>query len=169
MKEPLAAVQVVALCVPYSGRTEQFKSIATLHQLCPNWSTNMLLVKLVRIWLFTCTRIHLLSHSTDRHAVNTPCGNSIKHASVDEVWADTCGVDSGEPLCMELCRQGLVGADCTKLGGTVVHQTIDTKQPCSRSYSYYVAMVLGFHRRKEGLDCLQIWKTNATGTLSFEY
>ena len=131
MKEPLAAVQVVALCVPYSGRTEQFKSIATLHQLCPNWSISMLLVKLVRIWLFTCTRIHLLSHSTDRHAVNTPCGNSIKHASVDEVWADTCGVDSREPLCVELCRQGLVGADCTKLGGTVVHQTIDTKQPCS--------------------------------------
>ena len=56
MKEPLAVVQVVvALWVSHSGRTEQFKSIATVDHFTPVMSklvyVQALLVKLVRNWL----------------------------------------------------------------------------------------------------------------------
>ena len=56
---------------------------------------------------------------------------------------------------MELGCQGLVDTNCTELGGTIVYQTADTKQPSTRGYSDNVAMVLGLHRRAEGLDCLK--------------
>ena len=80
--------------------------------------------------LCICASVPLMS-PLSRRLLHSPCRNSIKHASVDVEWAYTCGVDPREPLCMELSCQGLVDADCTKLGGTIVYETVDTKQPCS--------------------------------------
>lgn len=116
-------------------------------------------MQLITLLPFLCAHVHV-SLMPRPNLWSSPCCNSIKHASIDIKRADTSCVDPRQSLCVELGCQGLVDANRTKLGGTIVHQTADTKQPSTRGHSDNVAMVLVSHRRKEGLDCLKAGRRN---------
>lgn len=112
--------------LPYKAHKKTKNEIVPNIFLWPQFSTDLHQTLLSNFPLFafltdwkTCARTHRLIQNTPCELL---CIGSIKHARVDEKWADDCGLHTICSSCQELQGHGLSKPHCSELASTVVYK-----------------------------------------------